>query len=149
VLQQAVDAKEVPGVVAVAATDQGLLYEGAFGRRAHPAGFSYEMWDENTVRYVKVSGMPSTITGKIDAIRMPLAFDPGDKWEYGVNTDWVGRLVEAMSGQTLDVYLREKIFAPLGMKDTGYVASDEQRTRQAVLHLRQADGTLAAQPMAG
>ncbi len=93
--------------------------------------------------------MPSTITGKIDAIRMPLAFDPGDKWEYGVNTDWVGRLVEAMSGQTLDVYLREKIFGPLGMKDTGYVASDEQRTRQAVLHLPQADGTLAAQPMAG
>jgi len=136
-------------VVAVAATDQGLLYEGAFGTRAHTAGFSYEMWDENTVRYVKVSGMPSTITGKIDAIRMPLAFDPGDKWEYGVNTAWVGRLVEAMSGQTLDVYLREKIFAPLGIKDTGYVAPDEQRTRQAVLHLPQADGTLAAQPMAG
>jgi len=113
----------------------------------HTAGFSYEIWDENTVRYVKVSGMPATATGKVAAIRMPLAFDPGDKWEYGVNTDWVGRLVEAASGQPLDVYFREKIFAPLGMKDTGYVASTEQRARQAVVHVRQADGALAPQPL--
>ena len=227
VLRQATDAKEVPGVVAMAATDKSLLYEGAFGTRdlvkgpamtvdtvfrlasmtkavtsvaamqlveegkltlgdpvpnidpalgspkvlagfdaagvpklrpaarpitlrhllTHTAGFSYEIWDENTVRYVKASGMPSTITGKVDAIRMPLAFDPGDKWEYGVNTDWVGRLVEAASGQPLDVYFREKIFTPLGMKDTGYVASDEQRKRQAVVHVRGADGSLTAQPL--
>ena len=43
---------------------------------------------------------------------MPLVFDPGDRWEYGINIDWVGRLVEAVSGQTLDVYFRDKIFAP-------------------------------------
>ena len=113
----------------------------------HTAGFSYEIWDENTVRYVKVSGMPSTATGKIASIRMPLAFDPGDKWEYGVNIDWVGRLVESISGQPLDVYFREKIFAPLGMKDTGYVTSTEQRARQAIVHQRQADGSLVPQPL--
>ena len=227
VLRQATDAKEVPGVVAMAATDKGLFYEGAFGTRdlakgpamtldsvfriasmtkaiasvaamqlveqgklkledpvpnidpalgspqvlegfdaagapklrpakrpitlrhllTHTAGFSYEIWDENTVRYVKVSGMPSTATGKIASIRMPLAFDPGDKWEYGVNIDWVGRLVESISGQPLDVYFREKIFAPLGMKDTGYVTSTEQRARQAIVHQRQADGSLVPQPL--
>ena len=227
VLRQATDAKEVPGVVAMAATDKGLFYEGAFGTRdlakgpamtldsvfriasmtkaiasvaamqlveqgklkledpvpnidpalgspqvlegfdaagapklrpakrpitlrhllTHTAGFSYEIWDENTVRYVKVSGMPSTATGKIASIRMPLAFDPGDKWEYGVNIDWVGRLVESISGQPLDVYFREKIFAPLGMKDTGYVTSTEQRARQAIVHQRQADGSLMPQPL--
>ena len=75
------------------------------------------------VRYVKATEMPSTATGKVAALRMPLVFDPGDKWEYGINIDWVGRLVEAVSGQTLDVYFRDKIFAPLGMKDSGYVTS--------------------------
>ena len=51
----------------------------------------------------------------------PLLFDPGERWEYGISIDWVGRLVEAVSGQTLDAYLREHIFAPLGMSDTGYL----------------------------
>src|SRR4029450_10018292 len=63
----------------------------------HTAGFSYEVWDANTVRYVKATGMPSTATGKVAALRLPRVFDPGDKWEYGVNIDWVGRLVEAIS----------------------------------------------------
>src|SRR5262245_50508714 len=205
-LRQAVDTKDVPGVVAMAATDKGLLYEGAFGTRVlgdgapmtrdtvfriasmtkaitsvaamqmveqgkltldgplpnidpalsspqvlegfdaagapqlrpakrpitlrhlltHTAGFSYEVWDPNTVRYVKVSGMPSMASGKVAALRMPLVFDPGDKWEYGVNIDWAGRLVEALSGQTLDAYFRDKIFTPLGMQDTAYVTSAEQ-----------------------
>ena len=226
-LRQAVDAQDVPGVVAMAATDKGLLYEGAFGTRVlgngppmtldtvfriasmtkavtcvaamqlveqgkltleepvpnidpalgspqvlegfdaagapklrpakrpitlrhlltHTAGFSYEVWDANTVRYVKATEMPSTSTGKVAALRMPLVFDPGDKWEYGVNIDWVGRIVEAVSGQTLDAYFRDKIFAPLGMKDSGYVTSAEQRARQASVHQRQADGALVPQPL--
>ena len=227
VLRQAVDAKEVPGVVAMAATDKGVVYEGAFGPRGldqsapmtldtvfriasmtkaitsvaamqlveqgklkleepvpnidpalgapqvlegfdaagapklrpakrpitlrhlltHTAGFSYDIWDAETGRYVKTSGMPARSGGKVASIRTPLAFDPGDKWEYGVNTDWVGRLVEATSGQPLDVYFRDKIFAPLGMKDSGYVTSTEQRARQARLHLRQSDGGLTPQPL--
>ena len=227
VLRQAVDAKEVPGVVAMAATDKGVVYEGAFGPRGldqsapmtldtvfriasmtkaitsvaamqlveqgklkleepvpsidpalgapqvlegfdaagapklrpakrpitlrhlltHTAGFSYDIWDADTGRYMKVSGMPARSGGKVASIRTPLAFDPGDRWEYGVNTDWVGRLVEATSGQPLDVYFRDKIFAPLGMKDSGYVTSTEQRARQARLHLRQSDGGLTPQPL--
>ena len=96
----------------------------------HTAGFCYELWDANMVRYVKATEMPSTATGKVAALLPLVFFDPGDKWEYGINIDWVGRLVEAVSGQTLDVYFRDKIFAP-GMKDSGYVTSDEQRARQA------------------
>jgi methyl acetate hydrolase len=227
VLKQAVDAKEVPGVVAMVATDKGLFYENAFGVRelgkdpdmtldsvfriasmtkaitsvaamqlveqgklkleepvpnidpalgspqvlegfdasgapklrpakkpitlrhllTHTAGFCYEQWDANMVRYVKASGMPSTATGKVAALRMPLVFEPGDKWEYSISIDWAGRLVESASGQTLDAYFRDKIFAPLGMKDSGYITSDEQRARQARVHQRQADGTLAPQPL--
>jgi CubicO group peptidase (beta-lactamase class C family) len=78
---------------------------------------------------------------------MPLVFDPGERWEYGINTDWVGRLVEAASGRPLDAYFRERIFAPLGMTDSGYVTTAEQRARQARLHQRQADGSLLLQPL--
>jgi methyl acetate hydrolase len=74
-------------------------------------------------------------------------FDPGEQWEYGVNIDWVGRLVEALSGQPIDVYFREKIFGPLGMKDSGFGVATEQRARQASVHQRQADGSLVPQPL--
>jgi CubicO group peptidase (beta-lactamase class C family) len=113
----------------------------------HTAGFSYDVWDPNTARYVKAVNMPSRATGKVETIRLPLVFDPGDKWEYGVNTDWVGRVVEALSGQPLDAYFQEKIFAPLGMKDSGYTTTTEQRARQARVHARQADGSLVPQPL--
>jgi CubicO group peptidase (beta-lactamase class C family) len=112
----------------------------------HTAGFSYEQWDANTQRYVKTTGMPSTPSGKVAALRMPLAFDPGDRWEYGVNIDWVGLLVEALSGKDLNRYFHDHIFAPLGMKDSSFVASDNMRARQVNYHQRQADGSLKPEP---
>ena len=113
----------------------------------HTAGFCYETWDADMARYVPASGMPSTTTGKMAALRMPLVFDPGERWEYGINIDWVGRLVEAVSGQPLDAYFNEHIFTPLGMTDTGFVASPAQRTRQAFVHQREADGSLTRHPL--
>jgi CubicO group peptidase (beta-lactamase class C family) len=113
----------------------------------HTAGFSYEQWDANTVRHVKATGMPPTSSSRLAAFRMPLVFDPGERWEYGVNIDWVGLIVEAASGQKLDAYFREHIFSPLGMRDTGYVTTPEQRARQAHVHQREADGSLAPQPL--
>ncbi len=79
-------------------------------------------------------------SGKLAALRLPLVFDPGEKWEYGINIDWVGRLVEEISGKRIDAYCRDHLFAPLGMADTGFVPSPEQRERQAVVHQRLADG---------
>ena len=64
----------------------------------HTAGFGYEVWDPDLVRYVKVSGTPSTSTAKLASLRLPLVFDPGERWEYGINLDWAGRAVEAVSG---------------------------------------------------
>jgi methyl acetate hydrolase len=227
VLKQAVDARDVPGVVAMAATDKGVLYEGAFGPRAldasagmtpdtvfriasmtkaiatvaamqlveqgklkleepvpaidpalaspqvlegfdasgapklrpakrpimlrhlltHTAGFTYDIWSPDTVRYVKATGLPNRATGKLVSLRTPLAFDPGDRWLYGINIEWTGRLIETVSGQALEDYFRERIFGPLGMKDSTYVTSNEQRARQARLHTRGADGALAVQPL--
>src|SRR5438105_4247047 len=221
-LRRATEAKEVPGVVAVAATDKGIFYEGAFGTRdltsgpemtpdtifrlasmtkavtsvaamqlveqgrlqldqpignvlpelaapqvlegfddagaprlrpakrpvtlrnllTHTAGFGYETWDADLVRYVKVSGTPSTSTGKLASLRLPLVFDPGERWEYGINIDWAGRAVEAVSGQPLEVYFREHIFAPLGMSDTAYAISSAQQPRLVSVHQRKPDDSL-------
>ena len=227
VLREASESGRVPGVVAMAATDRGVLYEGAFGRRAldrpepmtldsvfriasmtkaitsvaamqlveqgklaleapvpdidptlgaprvlegfdaagaprlrpakrpitlrhlltHTAGFGYDMWDPAVGRYLAAASVPARGAGHVASIRVPLVFDPGERWEYGINTDWVGRLVEAVSGRPLDQYFRERIFAPLGMTDSGFVTTAEQRARQARLHHRQADGSLLPQPL--
>jgi CubicO group peptidase (beta-lactamase class C family) len=222
VLRHATDTKEVPGVVAMAANDKGVIYEGAFGTRdlaqgpamtldtifrlasmtkavtsvaamqlveqgklqldqpignvlpelsapqvlegfddsgaprlrpakrpitlrhllTHTAGFGYEFLNADLIRYVKVSGTPSGATGKLASLRMPLVFDPGERWEYGINLDWVGRTVEAISGLPLEVYFRQHIFAPLGMSDTDYVISAAQRSRLVSAHQRKEDGSL-------
>jgi CubicO group peptidase (beta-lactamase class C family) len=222
VLRHATDTKEVPGVVAMAANDKGVIYEGAFGTRdlaqgpamtldtifrlasmtkavtsvaamqlveqgklqldqpignvlpelsapqvlegfddsgaprlrpakrpitlrhllTHTAGFGYEFLNADLIRYVKVSGTPSGATGKLASLRMPLVFDPGERWEYGINLDWVGRTVEAISGLPLEVYFRQHIFAPLGMSDTDYVISAAQRSRLVSVHQRKEDGSL-------
>ena len=69
-------------------------------------------------------------------------FDPGDRWEYGINMDWVGKAVEAVSDQSLEVYFRENIFAPLGMTDTGFLISPAQKARVVPMYSRQGDGSL-------
>ena len=73
-------------------------------------------------------------------------FDPGERWQYGTSINWVGRIVEATSDEPLDDYLRAHILEPLGMKDTGFLISAEQRTREASGHRRKPDGLLMAQP---
>jgi len=76
----------------------------------------------------------------------PLLFEPGADWIYGTSTDWVGRLVEAVSGKNLDVYFRERIFAPLGMRDTHFNVPEAALPRLAPAWRRQADGTLTELP---
>ena len=70
--------------------------------------------------------------------------DPGTRWEYGINIDFVGKAVEAVSGKRLDAYLRDHLFTPLGMSDTGFKIGDSQRKRLVAMHARGEDGTLAA-----
>ena len=64
---------------------------------------------------------PATLAEAVDrAADVPLAFHPGDEWQYGASTDYVAILVEKISGMSLDDFLRERIFEPLGMQDTYY-----------------------------
>jgi methyl acetate hydrolase len=109
----------------------------------HTAGFSYGNWNADIGRYMEATGLPAPGTGERAALAAPLIFEPGDRWEYGINTDWVGQAIEAASGQSLDAYFREHILAPLGMADTAFLLSAEQRSRLATVHQRQQDGSLA------
>jgi CubicO group peptidase (beta-lactamase class C family) len=73
-------------------------------------------------------------------------FEPGEQWIYGTSTDWVGRVVEAISGKPLDEYFRERILLPLGMGDTFYNVPAAKQSRVTATHRRRADGSIAADP---
>jgi methyl acetate hydrolase len=225
-LRQKADAREIPGVVAMAATPDEIIYQGAFGKRdlskddamtadsvfwiasmtkaitaagamqlveqgklslddpigkvlpdlaapmvlegfdakgepklrpankpitlrhlmTHTAGFAYNMWNGDVVKYLEKTGLPAVTTCKNDALKTPLMSDPGTRWEYGTNIDFVGKAVEATSGKRLDAYLRDHLFAPLGMKDTAFKIGDDQRKRLVGMHQRNEDGSLSTIP---
>ena len=226
ILRQASDAREIPGVVAIAANSNDVIYQGAFGKRdlskddamttdsvfwiasmtkaitaaaamqlveqgklsldapigkvlpdlaapqvlegfdadgepmtrpannpitlrhlmTHTAGYCYNMWNGDMVQYLEKTGLPAVTTCKNDALKLPLVSDPGTRWEYGINIDFVGKAVEAVSGQRLDAYLRDHLFTPLGMTDTGFKIGDSQRQRLVAMHGREPDGSLAPIP---
>jgi len=82
---------------------------------------------------------------------MPLVFEPGTKWLYGYNTDVVGRLVEVLSGQSLEEYFSEHIFKPLKMLDTSFFLSEDKADRLAscTMRLGQTGAMLATGQSAG
>jgi CubicO group peptidase (beta-lactamase class C family) len=112
----------------------------------HTAGFCYDMWNGDMAAYLEKSGTPGIITCQNAALKTPIMTDPGTRWEYGTNIDFVGKAVEAASGKKLDAYLRDNLFAPLGMSDTGFKISDDMRKRLVGMHARGEDGQLAAIP---
>jgi CubicO group peptidase (beta-lactamase class C family) len=70
--------------------------------------------------------------------------DPGARLEYGISTDWLGRVVEAASGQSLDAYLTEHILTPLGMSSTAFLIDDDQRARCVPVHVKDERGAWGA-----
>jgi CubicO group peptidase (beta-lactamase class C family) len=106
----------------------------------HTSGYVYEMWNANLGRYLRATGRPGMATGLIAAMDMPLAFDPGTRWEYGISTDWVGKTIEAVTGETLGAYVAEHITGPLGMADTVFGAPVTDRL--VTVHARMPDGGL-------
>ncbi len=108
----------------------------------HTAGFSYEIWSEQIQRCQGALGLPGIITCQNAALRTPLLFDPGERWEYGINLDWVGKMMEAASGQTLGAYLSDNVLSPLGMADTAFRITPSMRQRLAKIHQRGEEGKL-------
>jgi CubicO group peptidase (beta-lactamase class C family) len=115
----------------------------------HTSGFGYEYWNEDLKHYTEVTGEPGARSRKKALLKGPLVADPGTRWEYGIGIDWVGQLVEAVSGQLLGDYLASELFTPLGMTSTAFAISPEMRAHLASLHARQPDGTLAPKPSKG
>jgi CubicO group peptidase (beta-lactamase class C family) len=79
---------------------------------------------------------------------LPLLFEPGTEWNYSVSTDVVGRIVEVVSGQSLAEFFAERIFAPLGMTDTGFSVADAERSRMTALYAHDPE-TATAVPYPG
>jgi CubicO group peptidase (beta-lactamase class C family) len=76
------------------------------------------------------------LAGCVDAwASLPLLFQPGSEWNYGVSTDVLGRVIEVISGEPLDEHLRERVFEPLGMTDTGFHVPEGDHARAAALYV--------------
>ena len=224
VLRKGAASEDVPGVIGVAATNTGVIYEGAFGKRditqdqpmtldtvawlasmtkaltaaaamqlveggkikleqaakelvpgldapqvlegfddagkprlrparrpitvrhllTHTAGFSYEFWSPEIQQWQTATATPQIISCENAALTTPLLFDPGERFEYGISIDWVGKIVESVSGRPIGRYLQENIFDPLGMKDTAFKITPSMRARLAPIHQRGEDGSLQA-----
>jgi methyl acetate hydrolase len=108
----------------------------------HTAGFAYDFFNESYFKLAQ-QGQPSVITATQAAISTPLLFDPGERWEYGSNMDWVGQVIEGITGQRLGETMRERIFEPLRMTSTAFTMSAEMRSRMASMHQRADDGSIA------
>ena len=108
----------------------------------HTAGFVYDTWNEEMNRYARMTDLPATRTGRLAALTAPLSFDPGERWEYGINIDIAGRMVEVASGMDLETYMQQHIFEPLGMVDTSFIQRPEWESRLTTIHARQPDGSL-------
>ena len=110
----------------------------------HTSGLTYWFWNADVARWHEVTGIPNVLSGSMDIFKAPLVADPGTRFEYGINTDWLGRVVEAAGGQSLRDHFDEHILGPLGMTSTAFLIDDAQRERCVPIHLRGEDGAWAA-----
>ena len=109
----------------------------------HTSGLAYWFGSPELARYHELTGTPTALESGPGFLAAPLIDDPGVRWEYGINTDWLGQVVEAVSGQGLDAYFDEHVLGPLGMADTTFTPNAAQRERMMELHARTGDGGLA------
>ncbi len=112
----------------------------------HTAGFGYDIWNGDLAKYQESEGVPGIISCQNKALTTPLLFDPGERWYYGINIDWAGKMVEAAAGKKLGQVLHDDLLGPLGMNDTAFRITDGMRKRMAKIHHRGPDGALTADP---
>ena len=112
---------------------------------SHTSGLTYGSFGQTPVdtlyRAANLFSSPSNAAFAQKVVRLPLRFQPGTRWLYGVSTDILGRVVEVASGMSLGEFFSQRIFAPLDMFDTGFYVPEEKRARLATLY-RKRDGKL-------
>ena len=106
----------------------------------HTAGVAYWFWNADINRWESLTGNPNVMSGDRAIFGAPLVADPGTRFEYGINTDWLGLVVEAASGRSLDKYLEENVFDPLDMTQTSFSPTPEHRANLVPVHVRGEDG---------
>ncbi|MGB5777682.1 MAG: serine hydrolase domain-containing protein [Allopontixanthobacter sediminis] len=109
----------------------------------HTSGLGYAFVQPEVLRYYRAVGIPAP--GSKAGITMPLLFDPGDDWAYGVSTDWAGLAIEAVTGTDLQTYLDRQVFMPLGLRNTAFC--DTLPAGAAKVHTRANDGGFALSPL--
>ena len=112
----------------------------------HTAGYVYEMWNATNKKAAELGvteGFLTAINNNFANFLLaePLAFQPGTKWEYGINTDLLGFIIERISGESLSVYFDKQIFTPLRMVDTFFEFPQEKMNRSVVV-MDRVDGVL-------
>ena len=107
----------------------------------HTAGFGYWFFNADLLRWETVTGTPNVLSGSKVIFGAPLLADPGTRYEYGINTDWLGRVVEAAGGMALDVAVKDGITGPLGMDDSTFSPSSAVRANLVPIHVQGEDGT--------
>lgn len=112
----------------------------------HSAGFGYDFFNETYKALADAGRQPSVVTASRAALMTPLLFDPGTRWEYGSNIDWVGQVIEGITGKRLGEVFRTRIFEPLGISQMTFEIDDGIRSGLAAMHARLPDGGL--EPMA-
>ena len=112
----------------------------------HISGLCYEFFSDDDLKYRTAKGIPTVVSSSFASIRTVLLHEPGERWTYGPNIDWLGRIVEQQRGKRLGEVMAERVFGPLGMQDIGFMMSDSMKARLAVLHDRAQDGKLTPLP---
>jgi methyl acetate hydrolase len=112
----------------------------------HTSGLCYEFFSHDDLKYRTAKNIPTVVSCTFASIRTVLLHDPGAQWTYGVNIDWLGRIVEQQRGKRLGEVMKERIFTPLGMVDIGFAMTDSMKARRATIHDRAQDGKLTPLP---
>jgi methyl acetate hydrolase len=112
----------------------------------HTAGLGYEIFNADDFRFRAARKIPSPESCSFAAFRTVLLHDPGERWTYGANIDWLGRVVEQQRGKRLGEVMKERLLAPLEMHDTAFAMTPSMRARRATIHERAADGRLTSLP---
>jgi CubicO group peptidase (beta-lactamase class C family) len=109
----------------------------------HTSGLEYEFWRAEPGEYLAKTGHPTILSGLRASMLYPMTTDPGTRWGYGPSIDWLGRMVEAISGQRIDAFLKQHLFGPLGMDDTDVEVRPHMQPRLAAVKARGEDGRFA------
>jgi len=109
----------------------------------HTSGLEYEFWRAESGAYLARTGRPSILSGLKSAMAYPMVTDPGTRWGYGPSIDWLGLMVEKISGQRIDEFLKLNLLGPLGMGDTDVEVRGHMAPRLAAVKARGEDGRFA------